>query len=70
MDKTFTVQDKPGIPGSQFSESWAWWSAGNTTITVLNVAYQSNGSDISIHTRDMYRTDSDWSIVDLPIPND
>lgn len=67
VDKTFTVQDKPG---TQFSEGWTWRPAGNSTITALHVAYQTNGSDISIHSRDVYRPDSDWSFAELPIPNE
>lgn len=70
VDKTFTVQDKPGIPGTQFSEGWTWRPVGNSTISALHVAYQNNGSDISIHTRDVYRPDSDWSFADLPIPDE
>lgn len=60
---TFTVQGKPGLPGTHLSVSAIPNTSGGNDLVVF---YQTNGSDVSEYTRDLVA--GQWSSVDIPIP--
>jgi len=61
-EDTFTVQGEPGLPGTHLSVSAIPNNSGGNNVVVF---YQTNGSDISEYTRDLYA--GQWSAIDIPL---
>lgn len=60
---SFTVQGERALPGSHLSVSAIPNVSGGDDVIVF---YQSNGSDISEYTRDLYA--GQWAKVQIEIP--